>query len=67
MKLNVPWNNPPIYSRIVLGGSLRGFGPASLSFGVIPFPLVTRIVLLSFEKRTLVGYQPTGMKPSDLL
>src|SRR4051812_30340321 len=42
-----------------------GPGPRVFGSEAMPFPLATISVLPSRETRTLVGYQPTGMKPSD--
>ena len=44
---------------------LIGEGPNGFAFGVNPLPLATHILL--FKKRTLVGYQPVGINPIDLL
>ena len=65
MILSVPLNRPPIYSRTDAGSSRMGFGPFALSREASPLPLVTKIFWSPSAKRTLVGYQPTGIKPSD--
>ena len=57
-----------MYSRMVAGGSVGpGCGPCRLDFGSRPFPLATSKRLPSGVTRTEVGYQPTGMKPSERL
>ncbi len=48
--------------------SLRvGFGPRGFAREMIPLPLATRIRSAAGVIRTFVGYQPTGMKPSERL
>src|SRR5207249_1074254 len=64
---NVPRNRPPMYSRTLAGGSWPGCGPYRLALGMIPFPLATNRRLPSGVTRTEVGYQPTGMNPSERL
>src|SRR3954471_22100187 len=66
MNDSVPLNRPPIYSRIVGGDSAPGRGPCEFAFDDIPLPLVTRMRFSLPWNRTEVGYQPTGMNPSDL-
>src|SRR2546421_1561310 len=64
---SVPWNRPPMYSRTLAGGSLPGCGPLRFAFEMMPFPLATSRCRPSGVTRTEVGYQPTGMKPSERL
>src|ERR1041385_3680058 len=64
---NVPRNRPPMYSRTLAGGSRVGCGPWRLAFEMIPLPFATNRYLPSGVTRTDVGYQPTGMKPSERL
>src|SRR5437899_8622081 len=64
---NVPRKRPPIYSRTLAGGSLAGCGPWRLALGMSPLPLATSRRLPSGVTRTEVGYQPTGMNPSERL
>src|SRR5205823_9203887 len=49
------------------GGSRPGCGPLRFALEMIPLPLATRRRLPSGVSRTEVGYQPTGMKPSERL
>src|SRR5687768_7678011 len=56
-----------MYSRTVVGGSLPGCGPWRFALGMMPLPLATSKCLPSGVTRTEVGYQPTGMKPSERL
>src|SRR5688572_23097668 len=56
-----------MYSRTVGGGSLPGCGPWRLALGMMPLPLATSRCLPSGVTRTDVGYQPTGIKPSERL
>src|SRR5437879_6296661 len=66
--LNVPCSKPAMYSWTLAGGPfLPGCGPCGFAFGRIPLPLVTSRRLPSGVTRTEVGYQPTGMKPSERL
>src|ERR1043166_3309675 len=56
----------------VLNGQIRitihpGCGPSGLALGTSPFPLATSRCLPSGVARTDVGYQPTGMNPSERL
>ena len=44
-----------------------GCGPSGLALEVSPLPLATSRCLPSGVTRTDVGYQPTGMNPSDRL
>ena len=72
----VPLINPPIYSTSLLFISisllinyflslLAGLGPLGLAKEENPFPLLTNIFFpITF---TLVGYQPVGINPFDLL
>src|SRR5436309_10690308 len=46
---------------------IPGCGPSGLALGRMPLPLATSRCLPSGVTRTLVGYQPTGMKPSERL
>src|ERR1044071_1095638 len=46
---------------------LSGRGPLGLALGTRPLPLATKRCLPSRVTRTEVGYQPTGMKPSERL
>src|SRR5215210_4581331 len=51
--------------RATICSSFTGFGPLGLAKDEKPFPLETNIFLpITF---ILVGYQPTGIKPFDLL
>src|SRR5439155_24643075 len=56
-----------MYSRTVEGGSLPGCGPLRLALEITPLPLATNNRLPSGVTRTEVGYQPTGIKPSERL
>src|SRR5207302_1209174 len=64
--LSVPFKSAPIYCFFDFFG-ITGFGPSGFARGSIPLPFATRICLLSGVNRTEVGYQPTGMKPSERL
>src|ERR1051326_2222325 len=44
-----------------------GCGPKGFALDMTPFPFATRRRLPSGVTRTDVGYQPTGMKPSERL
>src|SRR3954469_22863879 len=63
MRLIVPFNNSPMYWGRPGVARRPGRGPSGFGRDVSPFPFATRSVLPSLETRTLVGYQPTGMKP----
>src|SRR6478609_3709244 len=63
MKLIVPWKRSPMYSVRLIGSLRPGCGPLRFDLEMRPLPLATISVAPSFETRTLVGYQPTGMKP----
>jgi hypothetical protein len=66
--LKVPWNSRAISCT---AGPSEGFtpgcGPSGLALGVIPLPLATSRCFPSGVTRTDVGYQPTGMNPSERL
>src|SRR4051794_16436242 len=64
MKLIVPSKSPPMYSTVDGGVGFFGeSGPCTFGFEITPLPFATSKVLPSEVTRTLVGYQPTGMKP----
>src|ERR1700720_601252 len=64
MMLNVPGNRSLMdCTAPVL--FLPGCGPLGLAFEMRPLPLATRSCRPSGVTRTEVGYQPTGMKPSE--
>src|SRR5581483_7504861 len=65
MKATVPCIKPPMYSCRLRGVAVPGKGPRGFAAEVTPLPLATTSVRPSRDTRTLVGYQPTGMKPSD--
>src|SRR5438552_19097034 len=66
--LSVPKNRPAMYSRTGAGGSsFPGCGPSRFGLDETPFPLVTKRCFPSGVTRTEVGYQPTGMNPSERL
>src|SRR5271165_3382820 len=67
MILNAPGKRPPMYSDSLFEFFSRGLGPLRLGFELRPLPLATRIRSARADIRTLVGYQPTGMNPSDRL
>src|ERR1044071_1306943 len=67
MMASVPRNRPPMYSRTVAGASRPGCGPFRFDREISPFPLATSSRLPSGVTRTDVGYQPTGMNPSERL
>src|ERR1017187_5304224 len=68
MMLRVPWNSRPMNCTSWSVERLTpGCGPSGLALGVIPLPLATSRCLPSGVTRTDVGYQPTGMKPSERL
>src|SRR5262245_48788225 len=55
-----------MYSTMLFVGLLMpGCGPKGLAFEVNPFPFATNIFLPSGITRTEVGYQPTGINPSE--
>src|SRR4051812_11655564 len=66
MTPSVPLNSWPMYSFTLFGGGAVGIGPLRLGFETSPLPLAKYTFLSSGLKRTDVGYQPVGMKPSDL-
>src|SRR5262249_25284159 len=67
MRERVPWNSPPMYSRVRSEVRASGFGPSRLALEVVPFPLATYRVRPSRATRTEVGYQPVGMNPGGAL
>src|SRR5882672_4889792 len=68
MTLSVPRKRLAMYSTVRLLFVLTaGCGPSGLAFGMTPLPLATSKCLPSVVTRTEVGYQPTGMKPSERL
>src|ERR1019366_6912936 len=68
MMLSVPWKSREIScTDASLERLTPGCGPSGLALGVIPLPLATSRCLPSGVTRTDVGYQPTGMKPSERL
>src|SRR6267142_2933644 len=68
MTLSVPRKRLAMYSTVRLLFVLTaGCGPSGFAFGIIPFPFATSRCLPSAVTRTDVGYQPTGMKPSERL
>ena len=67
MMLNAPGKRPPIYSVFAFDFFTSGFGPLRLAFELRPLPLATTIRSPPADIRTLVGYQPTGMNPSERL
>src|SRR5215212_10111903 len=64
---SVPCINPAMYSFTVAGTSRPIAGPLRLLLEINPLPFATNNFLPSGVTRTLVGYQPTGMNPSDVL
>src|SRR5579884_480902 len=66
MMLNVPGNNTPMncVSGVLF---LPGTGPFGFAMEIKPLPFATRRCLASGVMRTEVGYQPTGMNPSERL
>ncbi len=46
---------------------MPGWGPSGLALEMAPLPLATSRCLPSGVTRTDVGYQPTGMNPSERL
>ena len=54
-----------MYSCKLRGAGEPGNGPRGLAAELVPLPLATKSVWPSADTRTLVGNQPTGMKPSD--
>src|SRR5579859_5891496 len=64
MMLSVPGNKS---AMCVVGGPpfRPGTGPVGFGLDVSPFPLATSRCLPSGVTRTEVGYQPTGMNPSE--
>src|SRR3954463_3186391 len=67
MTLMAPGKRLAIYSCTVEGGCLPGWGPLRLDFEIRPFPLATSKCLPFGVTRTQVGYQPTGINPSERL
>src|ERR1035437_146523 len=63
MMFNVPRKSPAMYSAVFCPGC----GPCGFARDEIPFPFATNKCLPSGVTRTLVGYQPTGMKPRERL
>src|SRR5947208_1473717 len=64
--LSVPRNKPAMYWRMVGLAATPGLGPWGLARDVMPLPLAIYSRLSIGLKRTEVGYQPVGMKPSGL-
>src|ERR1035441_374097 len=68
MMLKVPWKSREISCTFGSVPELTpGCGPRGLALGVRPLPLATSRCLPSGVTRTDVGYQPTGMNPSERL
>src|ERR1039457_4792454 len=68
MMLRVPGKSRPMYCTVASLLTLTpGCGPSGLAFEVSPLPLATSRCLPSGVTRTDVGYQPTGMNPSERL
>src|SRR5678816_1451592 len=65
--LTVPSIKLAMYSRTVAGPPPPGCGPFRFDFEIKPLPLATSNRLPSGVTRTDVGYQPTGIKPSERL
>src|ERR1051325_5044977 len=64
---SVPCIKCAMYSFTLAGGSRPAAGPLRLLFEINPLPFATNSFFPSGVTRTLVGYQPTGMNPSDVL
>src|SRR5216683_182243 len=68
MMLKVPRKSRPMYCTVGSAELLTpGWGPLGLALEIVPLPLATSRCLPSGVTRTDVGYQPTGMKPSERL
>src|SRR5437764_7707212 len=68
MMLNVPRKSRPMYCTVGSDELLMpGCGPFGLALEMVPLPLATSRCLPSGVTRTEVGYQPTGIKPSERL
>src|SRR5438105_2204414 len=65
MTVSVPLSISPMYSCRFRAPVTIGFGPLRLAFDDIPLPLAMYSDLSCALYRTLVGYHPVGMKPSD--
>src|SRR5579863_5887404 len=66
MMLSAPLKRLPMYSVLALF-FFPGTGPLGFAREASPFPFATSKRFPSGVTRTEVGYQPTGMKPSDRL
>src|SRR5438034_7318488 len=64
--LREPGNRLAMYWRTVTLRGNSGSGPCGLASDIVPLPLAMYRRLSAELKRTLVGYQPVGMKPSGL-
>src|SRR5439155_19135048 len=68
MMLKVPRKSRPMYCTVGSAELLMpGCGPCGLALEIVPLPLATSRCLPSGVTRTEVGYQPTGIKPSERL
>src|SRR6266568_3584149 len=68
MMLKVPRKSRPMYCTVGSAELLTpGWGPLGLALEIVPLPLATSRCLPSGVTRTEVGYQPTGIKPSERL
>src|SRR6266850_5603499 len=66
--LNVPRKSRPMYCTAGSAELLTpGWGPSGFALEMVPLPLATSRCLPSGVTRTEVGYQPTGIKPSERL
>ncbi len=68
MTLSEPGKSLAMYSTTELVWLLTpGCGPRGFAREALPLPFATRSCLPSGVTRTEVGYQPTGIKPSERL
>src|SRR5262249_15511002 len=68
MLLKVPWNSPAIYCTTeCVGAGTPGCGHSGFASEVTPLPLATSNCFPLGVTRTDVGYQPTGINPSERL